>query len=56
MRSFQIYRTTLDDNITERYRVLKSDTEIDPQKFCKRFNAWATRNDFPNHYSYKEIE
>ena len=45
----------MDDGQSEIFRIMKSTDEEIVKNFCKRFNAFATRNDFPNHYSYREV-
>ena len=53
--TYEILRTTLDDGKTELHKRMVCDSEETPRTFCRRFNAWAKRNDFDNHYSYREI-
>lgn len=52
---WQILRTDIDTGLTEKYRVMHSLDEETVKRFCKRFNGFATRHEFSNHYSYQKV-
>ena len=53
-RAWEILRNDMDTNKTEIYKMMHTDDEEIPKNFCKRFNAFANRNDFMTHYFYRE--
>jgi len=56
MKRWKILRTDIETNISELYRIVHTDDEGVLISHCKRMNAFNTRNEFPNHYTYREVK
>ena len=51
----------MDDGKSELYRIIEEgkvlgQTEETIKSWCKRMNAFQTRNDFSSHFSYREVK
>ena len=56
MKRWEILRTDIDTGISEHYRIVHTPDEGVLKSHCKRMNAFNTRNEFPNHYTYREVK